>query len=72
MGEVVKLQPVTSGAHLISAEEALERMSRLELVAVAIIGQDESGKWFIGGNCDQGQAMIMFERAKHMIVFDED
>ena len=70
--KVVKLEPVEVGAGFrFDADEILELAKGQEFTTLCIIGQLEDGTVWVTGNANAGETLVLMERAKHQLVFED-
>lgn len=73
MAEVVRLKPVTLGAaSRIDPNEVLDGAKEEGFKTVIVIGEMEDGALGIASNANIGVTLILLERAKYTMLFDED
>ena len=70
---VVKLEPVEIGEGFrFDSDEILEDSKGQAFTTLAILGQLEDGSFWVSGNANAGETLVLMERAKHHLVFGED
>lgn len=73
MSNVVKLEPVEVGdAYRFDPDTLLEAAKGQAFVTMTVIGQLDDGTFWVSGNANAGETLVLIERAKHQIVFGED
>jgi hypothetical protein len=71
--KVVKLEVVEVGEGFrFEADEILSGAMGQEFACLAIIGELSDGKIWVSGTANAGETLILLERAKRFIVFEED
>lgn len=72
MSEVVKLKLVSFSEELrLDVDEMLENTKGQPFETIAIIGEMEDGTLWISGNANAGETLILMEKAKRQIIFDD-
>lgn len=70
---VIKFEPVEVGeAYRFDADEILECAKGQEFTSLAVLGQLEDGSYWITGNANAGEILMLMERAKHQLIFGEE
>jgi 5-formaminoimidazole-4-carboxamide-1-beta-D-ribofuranosyl 5'-monophosphate synthetase len=70
---VVKLKPVSLGASSrLDPNEILDGAKEEGFSTVIVIGEMEDGAVGIASNANMGVTLILLERAKYTMLFDED
>ena len=73
MADIHKFEPKTvSSDHRFDPDEVLETAKGKGFVTMAILGQLPDGTFWVSGNANQGETLILLEYAKHEILFGED
>lgn len=71
--EVIKFQPYVVGdGYRFDPDEMLEAAKGQGFTTLAIIGETADGEFWVSGNANAGETMVLMERARHRIVFGED
>ena len=71
--KVVDFKPATIGEGFrFDSDEILDGAKGQSFITFAIIGELEDGTMWTSGNANTGETLILFERAKHHLVFGED
>lgn len=72
MAEVVRLHPVSVGAgYRFDADTILEEAKGQGLTNVVVLGELPGGDVWVSSAANAGEALILMERAKRLIVFGE-
>jgi hypothetical protein len=73
MGEVREFKPevVSNGRHF-EPDYILEKAKGNGFVSVVVIAEMDNGETWVSASEGQGDAMLLLERAKRIIVFGED
>lgn len=73
MSNVVKFEPVTVGeAFRFEPDTILEEAKGNEFVTVAVLGEKPDGTFWVSGNANAGETLLLMERAKNVLVFGGD
>lgn len=72
MADILPFQPVEVGAQVrFNPDEVLDQAKGQSWHRMAIIGQTEDGNYWISGNANAGELLILIEQIKHAIVFGD-
>lgn len=70
---VLKFDPVIVGdGFRFDADEILEQAKGQGFSTLAVLGITEDGAFWLSGNANAGEVLVLMERAKHLIVFGDD
>lgn len=73
MSEVVKFQPVEVGVgYRFDPDVILEEAKGNEFVKLAVLAERPDGSFYVSGNANAGETLILMEMAKRSIIFGED
>lgn len=73
MADVIEFKPeVVGDGYRFDPDEILEAAKGAKFETLAVIGQLETGELWVSGNANAGETLVLIERAKHCIIFDED
>ncbi len=71
--EVIRLVPDQIAQDFrLDADAVLEEAKGLAHVTLVILAENEDGELYMRGNANSGEALILMEKAKRMIVFGEE
>lgn len=71
--KVLKFDPVIVGEGFrFDPDELLEAAKGQGFVTLAILGATEDGSFWVSGNANAGETLVLMERAKAVIVFGDD
>ena len=71
--KVLKFDPVVVGdGFRFDPDVILEGAKGAEFTTLAVIGVYPDGSIYVAGNANAGETLVLFERAKHMLIFGND
>ncbi len=72
MGKVVKLEPVEIGSNFrYDPDEILEGAKGQDFTNLVILGQLPDGTYWVTGNSNASEILVLMEMAKHQLLFEE-
>lgn len=69
MGDVERIYPAVVGeGYRFDADEVLESAKGNSFSAMMVIGELEDGSFYIAGNCNAGESMILLRRVEMHLI----
>jgi hypothetical protein len=59
-------------SHLRAARRDCDGAKGREFTTLAILGETADGSFWISGNANQGEILVLMEKAKRQVVFGDD
>lgn len=73
MNNVVKLELVSFSEKLrLDSDEMLEKTKGKPFETMAIIGELEDGTFWVSGNSNLGETLVLMEKAKRHLIFGDE